>query len=203
MTTFIAQDYADNFVDIYTRGLRDLRSQDLSPYYVETPRSLVNKENIDPRYASIVEALADDTGEAAFLFNAPFPDVSEPMTLNEFVDVFLPASGTNTFIRMLVRQGLEVTLIDDLQTDENDELALRNVELIDLSIEQEADGNVITPDYINAVLEQSSLAELDIVSTYHFVDDETQNDAYDADEKAGERVRQVTTYIQDLLGDLS
>ena len=203
MATFIAQDYADNFVDVYIRGLRDLRSPDLAEYYVETPRSQVNSDDIDERYSSIVDALADDEGEAAFLFNPPFPDQSEPMPLNEFVDIFLPASGASTFIRMLVNQGLELTLIDDLQTDENDELALRNAELIDLSIEQEADGNFITPDYVNAVLEQSSLDELDIVSTDHFVDDEVNNDAYDADEKAGQRVRQVTTYITDLLGALS
>lgn len=203
MANFIAQDYADNFVDVYVRGLRDLRSSGLSSYYAETPRSQVNSSDIDDRYATIVDALADDTGEAAFLFNPPFADKSEPMPINEFVDIFLPVSRINTFIRMLVNQGLELTLKDDLETDDNDELAIRNAELIDLSIEQEADGNFITPDYVNAVLEQSSLNELDVVSTDHFVDDEVFNDAFDADEKAGQRVRQITSYIADLLGALS
>jgi len=203
MATFIAQDYADNFVDVYNRGLRDLRSTDLATYYRETPRSMVNSEDIDERYSKIVEALEEDTGEAAFLFNPPFPDESVPMPLNEFVDIFLPASGTNTFILMLTNQGLEVTLVDDLEEDDNDELALRNSELIDLSIDQEADGNFITPDYVNAVLERSSLDELEIVSTFHFIEDEVQNDAFDADAKAGQRVRQLTSYIEDLLGALS
>ena len=203
MADFIAQNYADNFVDVYVRGLRDLRSSDLATYYRDTPRSQVNSSDIDERYATIVEALADDTGEASFLFDPPFKDVSDPMPLNEFVDMFLPASGANTFIQMLNNQGLESTLQDDLEEDDNDELALRNAELIDLSIEQEADGNFITPDYVNAILERSSLGELDIISTFHFKDDEVQNDAYDADEKAGVRVRQLTTYISDLLGALS
>lgn len=164
---------------------------------------MVNSDDVDDRYSAVVEALADDTGEAAFLFNPPFSDVSEPIPLNEFVDIFLPASGTNNFIRMLTNQGLELTLIDDLEEDSNDELALQNAELIDLSIDQEADGNFITPDYVNTVLERSSLDELEIVSTYHFVDDEVPNDAFDADEKAGQRVVQLTTYIDDLLGALS
>lgn len=203
MADFIAQDYADNFVDVYNRGLRDLRSANLRTYYRETPRSMVNSEDIDDRYATVVAALEEDTSEAAFLFNPPFPDVSEPMPLNEFVDIFLPASGTNTFIKMLTNQGLELTLIDDLEEDSNDELALQNAELIDLSIDQEADGNFITPDYVNSILERSSLNELEIVSTYHFVEDEVSNDAFDADEKAGQRIRQLTTYIDDLLGALS
>jgi len=203
MAEFIAQQYADNFVDVYNRGLRDLRSLGLSTYYRETPRSLVNSEDIDERYSAVVSALEEDTGEASFLFNPPFLDVSEPITLNEFVDLFLPASGTNTFIRMLTNQGLELTLIDDLEEDSNDELALQNAELIDLSIDQEADGNFVTPDYVNAILERSSLDELEIVSTYHFIDDESPNDAFDADEKASQRVIQLTTYVDDLLGTLS
>jgi hypothetical protein len=203
MATFIAQNFADAFVDVYVRGLRDLRSPGLAPYYVETPRSLVNSADVDERYSKVVDALADDTSEAAFLFNPPFPDQSGSMPLNEFVDLFLPTSGQATFIKMLNRQGLELTLQDDLEEDADDQLALRNAELSDLSIEQEADGNFITPDYINNVLEQSQLQELEIVSTFHFADDEAPNDAYDADEKAGERVAQLTTYIPDLIGALS
>lgn len=203
MADFIAQDYADNFVDVYRLGLRDLRSPRLSTYYQATPRSQVNSSDIDERYAEIVEALEEDDGEVAFLFNPPFLDESEPMPLNEFVDIFLPASGASTFVRMMINQGFELRLVDDLEEDANDELALQNSELIDLSIDQEADGNFITPDYVNAVLERSSLDELDIVSTFHFKEDEVLNDAYDADAKAGQRVRQLTTYIEDLLGALS
>ena len=203
MATFIAQNFADAFVDVYVRGLRDLRSPGLAPYYAETPRSLVNSADVDERYATVVDALADDTSEAAFLFNPPFPTQSGSMPLNEFVDLFLPTSGQATFIKMVNRQGLELTLQDDLEEDADEQLALRNAELSDLSIEQEADGNFITPDYINNVLEQSQLQELDIVSTFHFVDDEAPNDAYDADEKAGERVAQLTNYILDLIGALS
>ena len=203
MADFIAQDFADAFVDVYIRGLRDLRSPDLITYYRTTPRSMVNSSDIDERYTTVVDALADSDNEAAFLFNAPFPDQSEPIPLNEFVDIFLPVSGKETFVRMLNRQGLELVLQDDLEEDANDQVALQNAELIDLSIEQEADGNFVTPDYINAVLAQSDLMSLDIVSTNHFPDDEAPNDAYDSDEKAGERVTQLTTYIADLLGNLS
>lgn len=190
MAQFVAQQIADAFIDVYLNGLRDLRNPKLQPYYQETPRSMPSSEDAAERYAVVQEAVAFDPKAVV-------------ETASEFLGFFPINNGLQSFVTVLTRQGLEQELIDDVEVDVVDELAVRNAELIDLSIQQESRGGIISPDYMRQILANSKLTGLDVESVNHFVEDEYPNDGYDADRKAAERARAMTSYITDLLGGLT
>jgi len=191
MTDFFAQEMVDAFVPVYQNGLRDVRNRSLAPYWTLTPRSLPTDEDFEERYASIQEAASES-------------DNTTPMPVSEWASLFPPAEGQRIFIEMLLRHGLERTLVDDLETEEVDQLALRSAELVDLSIQQQVRGERFSISYIQDVLARSEgLEGLDVVETLHFIEDEQENDAYDADRKALQRISQMMQYITDLLGELS
>lgn len=190
MAQFAAQQIADAFIDVYLNGLRDLRNPRLQTYYQETPRSMPSSADAEARYLAIQEAVVFDPNS-----------VVEPAS--EFLGFFPVNNGLQSFVTMLTRQGLEQELIDDVEVETVDELATRNAELIDLSIQQESRGGIVSPAYMRQILANSKLTGLDVEAVNHFVEDEYPNDGYDADRKAAERARALTSYITDLLGGLS
>lgn len=191
MADFFAQEIVDSFVPVYQRGLRDVRNRSLNPYWAGTPKSIPTDEDFEERYAEITEA-ADQL------------DNTVVMPASEWASLFPPQTGQRIFIEMLRRHGLEVSFTEDIETDDTDQLALRSAELIDLSIQQQVRGRSFSVSYIQDVLDRSSgLEGLDVVETNHFIEDEQENDAYDADRKARQRVLQMMQYLTDLLGELS
>lgn len=168
-----AYDLTSEFVDAYRNGLRDLRNPELAVFYAETPRSRVSSFDIAERYAEI-QAVAEELG-------------FDPVSVEEFVSLFLPSGAAGKFIENLSRMGVELTLKQDWFTLPADQLAFRNAQTTTLIGEQVGSGRAQLTAAISLLLEQID-RPLGVTETTHFASDQIDNNAVDADRKAHERL---------------
>jgi len=168
-----AYDLTSEFVDTYRNGLRDLRNPELSVFYEETPRSRVSNADIAQRYASI-QADAVELGY-------------EPVSVEEFVSLFLPSGASSKFIENMARMGVELTLKQDWFTLPAAQLAFQNAQTTTLVGEQVGAGRTQLTAVISELLIEID-RPLDVVSTTHFTSDQVENNAIDSDGKAHERL---------------
>lgn len=168
-----AFDLTSEFVDAYRNGLRDLRSPDLSTFYEETPRSRVSNNDVAERYGAIQDA-ADEL------------DI-EPVSLEEFAALFLPDGAAGKFIENLGYMGIELNFTDDLLTLSASQLAFENAQTVTLIGEQTGRGRAQLTETVAALLTEIG-KPLDVEETTHFIEDQTENNAIDIDDKAHERL---------------
>lgn len=168
-----AYDLTSEFVDAYRNGLRDLRNPELDVFYQETPRSRVSSADILERYAAI-QAAATELG-------------IEPVSVEEFVALFLPGGASGKFIENLGRMGIEITLTDDWFKQPVTQLAFESAQTTTLVGEQVGLGRTQLTAVISALLVEID-RPLDVEETTHFIDDQVENNALDYDDKAHERL---------------
>jgi len=174
-----AYELTAEFVETYRAGLRDLRNPSLAQFYVETPRSRVSNADVAARYGAI-EAAALELG-------------IEPVSTEEFISLFLPDGAAEKFIENLGRMGINLTLLDDVIRLSSSELAFRNATTTTLVGEQVSAGRLTLQDAVENLLNEMGIP-LGVTETVHFVDDFTENNAFDTDRKAHERL--FTTFAQ-------